>query len=142
MKLDKTPPPTRAQLAQASGVAKTAAADWPHYCRACRTRFNVVSAVLKRCLGDDLDGKKVLDWGSAVGGVAIILDDELPVSVTAADVDRHSIAWLSEASDAIDTAVLTPGEALPFDDHTFDAIYGISVLTHIPPDYQAYYSPK
>jgi ubiquinone/menaquinone biosynthesis C-methylase UbiE len=139
MKLEKITPPSRQQLKQASGVAKVAAANWQNYCRACRSRYRAVSKVLNRIWGEEFSGKKVLDWGCAVGGVAIIMDDELPVSVVAADVDRHSIAWLSEANDNIETAVLTPGEPLPFEDNTFDAIYGISVLTHIPPDFQPYY---
>ena len=108
MQLERLNPPTTAELAQASGVAKTAAQDWKAYCRACRTRAQVITAILQRRFGSDLEGKDVLDWGCAVGGVSFILSDELPIKMSAADVDEHSVNWINRAGGPVATSVLVP----------------------------------
>jgi len=127
------------ELAKASGVAKNAAKDWRHYGQACRTRAKIITGLLTSYFSGDLKQKRVLDWGCATGGVAIILDDELPVKMSAADVDEHSIRWLTKCCPSIEATALVPAEALPFDNDRFDAIFGISVFTHIPPDMQEFY---
>jgi len=139
MKLENIMPPTSDQMARASGVSKEAAKNWENYCSACKNRFDLVKSILEREFNYNLSGKKVLDWGCAAGGVSIMMDDVLPISVTAADVDEHSLQWLKKTCDNIDCITLIPGKALPFEDCSFDAIIGISVLTHIPPDLQEFY---
>lgn len=139
MRLEEITAPTNEELAKASGIAKTAAKNWPQYCRACRTRFKSISAILRENFPGNVAGKRVLDWGSAIGGVSIILNDECNVDITAADVDEHSIAWIKKNCQDIKAQSLTPSEALPFDDGAFHAIFGISVFTHIPPGLQEFY---
>jgi len=139
MKLENIIPPTSEQMARASGVSKKAAENWEIYCRACKNRFNLVKSILELEFNFKLSGKQVLDWGSAAGGVSILMDDVLHASITAADVDEHSLKWLKKTCDSIHCVTLIPGKALPFADHSFDAIIGISVLTHIPSNLQEFY---
>ena len=132
-------PPTAEDMQDASGIAKLAVEDWPWYVQACERRFFVVSELLSAHFGGEVRGRSVLDWGSSIGGVAMLINDGLRVKVTAADVDRPAIAWLRRRRKRMTTAVLEPAKPLPFEDDSFDAIYGISVLTHIPPDLQEFY---
>ena len=139
MKLENAIPPTSDQMARASGVSKNAAENWRNYCRSCKNRLDLVRSILEREFNFKFSGKQVLDWGCAAGGVSIMMDDTLPISITAADVDEHSIRWLEKTCDRINCVALIPGKALPFVDRSFDVIIGISVLTHIPPDLQEFY---
>jgi ubiquinone/menaquinone biosynthesis C-methylase UbiE len=138
-RLDRLEAPTAAEMRQASGVAARAAREWDRYVRSCHRKFKVIRPLMRELFGAGLDGRVVLDWGCATGGVAMLVKDALPVQVHAADVDAHSIAWLSRTAPDIACAALRPGEALPYEDAKFDCIYGISVLTHIPPEGQEFY---
>lgn len=139
MDLDEVTPPTAGQMSQASGISKTAASDWRAYCRSSRTKFGIVKRLLDLHYPADRDVDAVLDWGCAAGGVAILMDHHLAARVSAADVDRHAIAWLRASCPTLDCHEVKPAEPLPFDDASFDLIYGISVLTHIPPGLQSFY---
>lgn len=139
MILEDIKPPTRAQMAGASGLGKKAVKDWTKYCGVSRRHFSVVRDVVKARFPDGVRGKQFLDWGSAAGGVAIVAQEELKVEMHAADVDAHSMAWLSKANPAIRCTALVPGKPLPWADDVFHCIYGISVLTHIPPELQEFY---
>lgn len=131
MLLESLSPPTVEQMRGASGISKSAARDWDSYCRQSRRRFDLVREQLANHFGLTLEGRRVLDWGCAAGGVAILLDDELPIEVHAADVDKHSIRWLREVCPTVVPCILPTQPPLPYGDDHFNAICGISVLTHI-----------
>ena len=139
MILERIKPPTADDMARASGLGKEAVKDWLKYCKNCRKRFAIVRDIVKQRFDGNLRGKVILDWGSAAGGVAILAQEEFPVEMHAADVDAHSLAWLGKTNPAIQCTRLIPGKVLSFADDTFDCIYGISVLTHIPPELQEFY---
>jgi len=139
MILEKVTPPTVKEMQFASGTSKDAAAKWSEYCKACQHRFQIVSKAALKAFGPDLQGKVCLDWGAAVGGVAIIMQHKLPIAMYAADVDSHSIRWLRRTNQQINCSQLLPNQKLPYVDNSFDLIYGIAVLTHIPPKQQEFY---
>jgi SAM-dependent methyltransferase len=75
------------------------------------------------------DGR-VLDWGCGPGRVLRALRAELPQArLYGADVNARSIAWLRDACPDLTVAVHGAMPPLPFDER-FDAIIGLSVLTH------------
>jgi ubiquinone/menaquinone biosynthesis C-methylase UbiE len=139
MNLEGIIPPTQVEMENASGISKSAAKDWAAYCKGCRRRYKIIKSMLEELFEYNLEGKNILDWGCAAGGVSILIDDNLPLAVTAADVDKHSIAWLTKSCNTIACETLQPGKVLPFGDNSFDAVYGISVLTHIPIELQDFY---
>lgn len=140
MLLENLSPPSHKDMAFASGVAKQAAEDWNQYCRASTARFKVISGIVSRTFEADMKERRVLDWGSGLGGVALLMAEHLPVEIFAADVDRYALDWLRNVQESgINISLLEPGAPLPFEDNSFDAIYGISVLTHIPPGMQEFY---
>jgi ubiquinone/menaquinone biosynthesis C-methylase UbiE len=139
MILDTIQPPSIEHLGQASGVSRKAARDWFTYTNQCRKRHCAVRGVIDTVFPDGMTGRRILDWGSAVGGVAMLMQESYAAEVHAADVDPHSIQWLRSAAPGIHCTQLTPGQRLPYADGMFDCIYGISVLTHIPPDMQEFY---
>ncbi len=139
MKLEDMSPPAVEEMLGGSGVAKVAAHNWENYCVKCRRRYDMVSEKLRDVYPGELAGARVLDWGCATGGVAIILDDELPVEMHAADVDAHSIKWLTKVAPAIHSHVLGVNEPLPFGTAEFDVVFGVSVFTHLPPTIVPFY---
>lgn len=139
MILDQIQPPTEEEMATASGVAKGAAKGWDRYKKTSRRRAEVISELLAERYGDDLRPIRVLDWGAGVGGVAVAMAERCGAEIWAADVDHPAIEWLARSVPEINTEKLEPGAPLPFADAEFDAIYGISILTHIPPELQAFY---
>ncbi len=140
MRLEDLTPPTATDMRDASGISKSAARNWAAYCRSARTKFRIVNRLVKAHLpaGQRIDD--ILDWGCAAGGVAVLMDHRHPDSrVTAADVDARALEWLQKQCPSLTCQTLEPGIRLPFEDASFDVIYGISVLTHIPPDLQPFY---
>ena len=140
MKLENITPPSISETNAGSGLAKLASKDWDQYSRHCRKRFNLVSEIFREKRNHfNNEDINVLDWGCAIGGVAILFEDKFNVAMHASDVDPHSMKWLSNTISKIDTEVLNPGKKLPYNNNTFQYIYGISVLTHIPPEFQEFY---
>lgn len=140
MRIEELTPPTAEDMRDASGISKSAASDWAQYCRSARTKFAMVDRLLEahRPGGHRIDG--ILDWGCAAGGVAVLMDDHhVDSHVTAADVDACALKWLRRQCPSLTCQELEPGARLPFADGSFDVIYGISVLTHIPPELQPFY---
>ena len=139
VRLEDIGPPSVEEMFHACGVSLAAARNWDKYVIGCRNKFDMIARHLRQNSLGTTNDQKVLDWGCALGGVAILVDHEFPAQVHAADVDRHSIAWLKCTAPAIQACLLEPDVALPFDDNYFDCIYGISVLTHLPRSQQEFY---
>jgi len=83
--------------------------------------------------GLDLANSAVLDLGSGPGRVARWVKSEAPsVRLTCADIDDEAIRWANEHTPAIATFVTTPHlPPMPFASGTFDAVYCISLFTHL-----------
>lgn len=140
MKPENLPAPFPGQLSRASGVSRKAAEDWPGYWRQCRGRLRLIRDALETPGNKPVSESTVLDWGCALGGVAILIDSELsPREMHAADVDPHSIFWLQQNWSRITSAQLEFGKGLPYRADYFDVVIGISVFTHLNPAEQAHY---
>lgn len=140
MKPENLPAPSPGQLIRASGVSRKAAEDWPGYWRQCRRRLRVIGDALETHGTKPMSESTILDWGCAVGGVAILIDFELgPREMHAADVDPYSISWLQQNWSHIRSAQLEFGNVLPYRADYFDVVIGISVFTHLNPAEQGHY---
>jgi SAM-dependent methyltransferase len=73
--------------------------------------------------------RRVLDWGVGCGRVARHFPAGRSDALTGCDIDRDNIDWCKQHLPGTFVASqLTP--PLPFDDASFDVVYGISVFTH------------
>lgn len=83
------------------------------------------------------DFRRVLDWGCGLGRVVRWFEDVAPgTEFVGTDINEKAVLWCSENihfGSYLRNGYLPP---LPFPDEHFDLIYGISVLTHLPEDYQ------
>ncbi len=76
---------------------------------------------------------RVLDWGCGAGRIDRYLLRFWPdISLTGSDIDAEAIAWCNHSlpSGAFHITDLVP--PLPFEDGSFDAVIGYSVMTHLP----------
>ncbi|MGA8031944.1 MAG: class I SAM-dependent methyltransferase [Casimicrobiaceae bacterium] len=76
------------------------------------------------------DFDRVLDWGIGCGRVARHLPAARARALTGCDIDADNVAWCASHLPGrhVHCAIEPP---LPFPDASFDAIYGISVFTHL-----------
>jgi SAM-dependent methyltransferase len=82
-------------------------------------------------------GLRLLDWGCGHGRVARHFIRNWPQArIIGADIDAENIAWCQAnlAGGDFVTAPLWPPMAVP--DQSFDAIFGLSVMTHLSADAQ------
>jgi len=79
----------------------------------------------------------VLDWGCGHGRIACHVIDAWPqATLTGADVDAENVAWCaSRLRGRFVVAPLWPPSGL--EPETFDAAFGVSVMTHLGADAQA-----
>lgn len=102
--------------------------------------LNMISALNKVGKKDMLDegNLNILDFGCGNGRVLRYLHALFPNNTyTGTDIDNESITWCQEALKEIgtfSTNATTP--PLTFKENTFDFVYSISVLTHLPEDMQ------
>ena len=72
----------------------------------------------------------MLDWGVGCGRVARHFPAAQRTRLTGCDIDRDNVGMVRGASAGTFVASrLAP--PLPFDDASFDMVYGISVFTHL-----------
>jgi len=81
----------------------------------------------------DLQGKKVLDWGCGPARLLRHLPELLgPESeIHGTDYNPKSIRWNTENLPGIRFNLNKLEARLPYDSNSFDAIYGISIFTHL-----------
>lgn len=81
----------------------------------------------------DLSNKNILDWGCGPGRVIRHLPKVVGKSCNfyGTDYNGKSIAWCSENLPGIEFKTNSLEAHLKFNDNFFDAIYGISILTHL-----------
>ena len=73
---------------------------------------------------------RVLDWGVGCGRVARHFPRDRAGTLTGCDIDHDNVAWCRAhlPGTFVATSLHPP---LPFSDDAFDAVYGISVFTHL-----------
>jgi hypothetical protein len=73
---------------------------------------------------------RVLDWGVGCGRVARHFPRDRAGTLTGCDIDHDNVAWCRAhlPGTFVATSLKPP---LPFSDDAFDAVYGISVFTHL-----------
>jgi SAM-dependent methyltransferase len=77
----------------------------------------------------------VLDYGCGWGRVArFFLRDVLAANLTGCDVDRDLVAACQKAMPDSNFITIEPHAPLPFADESFEVIYAVSVLSHLPAD--------
>lgn len=92
------------------------------------THATVLIDLLRRHLGDgEFD---VADWGCGMARVTRHLGDKH--RVVAFDANKAATDWITAKLPNISAYAHGPLPPLPVDDSCLDAIYGISVLTHLP----------
>ena len=83
----------------------------------------------------DLDGKRVLEYGCGVGIISSLLAKSGAI-VTSFDLSKTSVrvthrrADINNVADRIHLTVAA-GEFLPFDDESYDVIFGKAILHHL-----------
>lgn len=85
----------------------------------------------------DLRGKRVIEYGCGLGQLTVLLARS-GAQVTAFDISGPSIEVARERAKLTGveqdiTFAVAPGEALPFDDASFDIAFGKAVLHHLDP---------
>ena len=88
--------------------------------------------------GVDLGGRSVLDVGSGLGAVDVLLAEQYgAVSIRGVDVEAHLIdegrhrAELAGVSDKVQFQLIEPGP-LPFAEASFDVVFTKDAIVHIP----------
>ncbi len=82
--------------------------------------------------------RRILDFGCGPGRLIAPMRDLAPEArFTGSDIDPQAIAWAQKnLGDLGDFHATGANPPLPFDDASFDLIYGMSVFTHLPRDMQ------
>jgi SAM-dependent methyltransferase len=76
--------------------------------------------------------RRVLDWGSGCGRLAMHLIERLPhAEVSGADLDREAVAWCSENLPRGRFQATGTEPPLPWPDQHFDLVIATSVFTHL-----------
>ena len=85
------------------------------------------------------DFQRIFDFGCGCGRVVIPLSLRLahPERLYGADIDPEAIQWCKSHIHGVGGFEVNPHEPpAPFEDESFDLVYGISVFTHLPEEMQ------
>jgi len=75
---------------------------------------------------------RILDFGAGIGRVALNLAARIGMPTDACDVNEAAMSYLSAQLPGTRCEATPYDPPLPYDDETFDAVYSISVWTHLP----------
>ncbi len=105
-----------------------------------RSGFVSVYPQLNRALsavGHQLDDfQRILDFGCGSGRAIYALSTLLhEVDLFGTDIDGEAIGWLQQNWPSLASYSVCPSDPpMPYEDETFDFVFGISVVTHLPED--------
>jgi len=124
-------PPEKLQIR----VAGAAAGEYHRTGRKVADQIEAVLAAHGRPLATH---RRILDFGCGPGRVTDCIHDRHPgADLSGCDIDPEAIAWANrELGDVASFHVNKTEPPLPFEDETFDLVYGISVFTHLPENLQ------
>lgn len=126
-------------------------AEAKHMLRAIRTDselYHLLSGFddcekIKKIITDVVSEKKqfqVLDWGVGSGRVAGHMRRDINFQMHGVDIDPVNMDVLHNSGFSNKNfRLMAPGGDIPFGDESFDAVYGISVFTHLTEDLQFKY---
>ncbi|WP_083202623.1 class I SAM-dependent methyltransferase [Stappia indica] len=97
---------------------------------------NVYGALAPHLPREPEGGLKVLDFGCGVGRVAMPLYHHYNIPSHGVDVSPWCVSVIKKSLTAVDIHRISPLPPTPFEDNTFDAVYAISVWTHLPLEMQ------
>jgi SAM-dependent methyltransferase len=102
---------------------------------------SVILRALVACSQEPLGNyRSVLDFGVGVGRLARMFKG-FDGRYTGVDIDGLNIDWVKDNLPWVDAHKTEPRQPLPFSDSTFDAVFSISVFTHMnEPDHLFYLS--
>lgn len=103
--------------------------DFQSYARRCSTMPGIVEFL------GDLQGKRVLEMGCGLGSLSLLLAKS-GAKLTAFDISAGSIEVAKERAAAAGVADriqfdVCPAEQLPYEDGSFDIVFGKAVLHHL-----------
>lgn len=105
---------------------------WAGFVKAGTDLADTVTTELKKAFEGGLKGLKILDFGCGCGRVAMPLFYNTGGALThACDIDASATEYLGSVLDQVDCRTTPFKPPLPYDDNTFDAIYSISIWTHL-----------
>jgi len=81
--------------------------------------------------GKKFEDATMLDWGCGCGRMFRHIPKEAQARAHGADVDRVNIAWDRENMPFGTFSLLYPSTPFPYEDNTFDLVFGTSVITHL-----------
>ena len=107
-----------------------------------RSGFTSVVPMLNRALQsvdrELTDFASVLDFGCGCGRAVFALSQVMPdADLHATDIDEEAVHWLGYSFPQLATYTVCPTHPpMPYENDSFDFVFGISVLTHLPEDMQ------
>ncbi|NGN43485.1 class I SAM-dependent methyltransferase [Mesorhizobium sp. CGMCC 1.15528] len=119
-------------------IQRVGADNWEVFKRQAEVIEPVISSHLKSEFGfwPWSKPRKVLDFGCGIGRVALKMHAEKNWPTHGCDVNRIGAAYLQRQIPEIQVFHTEYDPPLPFEAQTFDAVYSVSVWTHMPEDAQ------
>jgi SAM-dependent methyltransferase len=74
---------------------------------------------------------QILDWGCGTGRILRYFDKSMQGKVVGVDIDPVNIQWCRDHMPDSTFVLVNPDTPMPFEDNSFDLIYGHSVFTHL-----------
>lgn len=101
-----------------------------------------VKRELLNCLETACKKPKVLDFGCGIGRIALKLWQDCQLPTHGCDINPEAISYLNRQLNGQETVkgpelcITDYTPPLPYEDNFFDAVFSISIWTHLPPSLQ------
>lgn len=116
---------------------RVGAANWENFIQSGERIAAAVRRNLEEQFDGDLTGLSILDFGCGSGRALLPLNAALPATrFTGVDIDDSAIDYLRSQCAGLDLRATRFTPPLPFRDASFDAVYSISIWTHLCPEDQ------
>lgn len=110
----------------------------PNFPESCYSIYDDLDAVLAGAGKSLRDFKRILDWGCGCGRMTRVFRARLPsTELHGTDIDPEAIDWLKgNYADLAEFRLSPHHPPTSYADGTFDFVFGVSVVTHLPEDMQ------